>query len=541
MPGDPPCWSHIFYEDENASESEPMTKSTKTIKSASTKASGAKTSAVKSTDTKRSRSKSAVSNGAGAIPRDIEKFLSDNDARICNELFDFLRIPSVSAKSEHNADTKRAADWVKASLDKVGVAAKIYPTAGPPIVVGEWRNAPGAPTVLIYGHYDVQPAEPLDLWTSPPFEPMVRDVKRFARGSVDDKGQLFLHVKALEAHLATRKKLPVNVVVIAEGEEEVGSDHLGQFVEQQKKLLGCDAVVISDSSMFAPGLPSILSSLRGLAYFEINVQGPKSDLHSGSYGGAVVNPAMALARILATFHDKNGRIAIPGFYKKVREWDPKIRKQMRSLPFDDKTLMKETGVNALGGEKGYTTLEKLWIRPTCEVNGMLSGYTGEGAKTVLPAKAMAKVSCRLVPDQDPADIEKLMKAHVARVAPKGVKVGVKHLHGGRPWRAELNGPIFDAARKALGAAFGKEPVITGEGGSIPVVGDFERILGAPVLLVGFGLPGENAHAPNEWMSVENFRIGMAAMAALWDEYGKSGRRCAGSGKRSGKRLRLNGG
>jgi acetylornithine deacetylase/succinyl-diaminopimelate desuccinylase-like protein len=227
---------------------------------------------------------------------------------------------------------------------------------------------------------------------------------------------------------------------------------------------------------------------------------------------------MALARILATFHDENGHIAIPGFYDKVREWDPKIREQMRSLPFDDIAFMEETGVEALGGEKGYTTLEKLWIRPTCEVNGLLSGYTGEGAKTVLPAKAMAKVSCRLVPDQDPADIEKLMKAHVAKVAPRGVKVSVQHLHGGRPWRAELNGPIYEAAKRALYLAFGKQPVITGEGGSIPVVGDFQRILGAPVLLVGFGLPGENAHAPDEWMSDENFRLGMRAMAVLWEEY-----------------------
>jgi acetylornithine deacetylase/succinyl-diaminopimelate desuccinylase-like protein len=462
--------------------------------------------------------------GEKAIPADLEKYLSDNDGRIRTELFEFLRIPSVSAKSDHNADTKRAAEWVKTSLDKIGVPAKIYPTAGHPVVVGEWRNAPGAPTVLIYGHYDVQPAEPLDLWTSPPFEPTVRDGKIFARGSVDDKGQLFLHVKALEAHLATRKKLPLNVVVIAEGEEEIGSEHLASFVEEQKTLLKADAVVISDSAMFAPGLPSILSSLRGLAYFEINVQGPQSDLHSGSYGGAIVNPAMALARILATFHDEKGHIAIAGFYDKVREWDPKIREQMRSLPFDDKTLMKETGVDSLGGEYGYTTLERLWTRPTCEVNGMLSGYTGEGAKTVLPAKAMAKVSCRLVPDQDPAEIEKLMKAHVAKVAPKGVKVSVQHLHGGRPWRAELNGRIYDAARSALRAAFGKEPVITGEGGSIPVVGDFERILGAPVLLVGFGLPGENAHAPDEWMSEENFRLGIRAMATLWDEYSPNGKR-----------------
>jgi acetylornithine deacetylase/succinyl-diaminopimelate desuccinylase-like protein len=509
MPGDPPCWSHLFYDDENADESETMTKTSKT---AAGKTKASKTSASKAV------------NGTGSIPRDIEKFLSDNDGRIRNELFEFLRIPSVSAKSEHNADTKSAAEWVKASLDKIGVPAKVYPTAGHPVVVGEWRGAPGAPTVLIYGHYDVQPAEPLELWTSPPFEPTVRNGNIFARGSVDDKGQVFLHIKALEAHLATRRKLPVNVVVIVEGEEEIGSEHLASFVEQQKNLLKADAVVISDSAMFAPGLPSILSSLRGLAYFEIIVQGPRGDMHSGSYGGAIVNPSMALARILATFHDANGRIAIPGFYKKVREWDPKIRKQMRSLPFDDKTLMKETGVDALGGEKGYTTLEKLWIRPTCEVNGLLSGYTGEGAKTVLPAKAMAKVSCRLVPDQDPVDIEKLMKAHVAKVAPKGVKVDVRHLHGGRPWRAELNGSIYDAARRALGAAFGKEPVITGEGGSIPVVGDFERILGAPVLLVGFGLPGENAHAPDEWMSDENFRLGMRAMATLWDEYAKNGRR-----------------
>lgn len=464
-----------------------------------------------------------------AIASDLENFFSENDQRIHEELYEFLRIPSVSAKSDHNADTKRAAEWVKASLDRIGVPAKIYPTAGHPVVVGEWRKAPGAPTVLIYGHYDVQPPEPLDLWTSPAFEPTVRDGKIFARGSVDDKGQLFLHIKALEAHLATRKKLPVNIVVIAEGEEEIGSEHLAQFVEEQKQLLKADAVVISDSAMFAPGLPSILSSLRGLAYFEINVQGPKGDLHSGSYGGAIVNPAMALARILATLHDENGHIAIPGFYDKVRDWDPKIREQMRSLPFDETAFKEETDVDALGGEKGYTTLEKLWTRPTCEVNGLLSGYTGEGAKTVLPARAMAKVSCRLVPDQDPADIEKLLKAHVAKVAPKGVKADVKALHGGRPWRAELNGPIYDAARRALLAAFSKEPVITGEGGSIPVVGDFERILGAPVLLVGFGLPGENAHAPDEWMSDENFRLGMRAMAVLWEEYGR--REAAGGGRR----------
>ena len=453
-----------------------------------------------------------------AVPADLDAYLTTHDERIRHELFEFLRIPSVSARSEHDADTRRAAEWTADALRAAGLQATVHPTAGHPVVVGEWRGAPaGAPTVLVYGHYDVQPAEPLELWTSPAFEPTVRDGRVYARGSVDDKGQLFLHIKALEAHLQARGALPVNVIVLAEGEEEVGSEHLAPFIDAHAQQLACDAVVISDSAMFAPGLPSILSSLRGLAYFQIDVQGPAQDLHSGSYGGAVVNPAMALARILATLHDADGRIAIHGFYDKVGEWPVKVREQMKSLPFDAEHFRAETGAPCLGGEAGYTILEQLWTRPTCEVNGLLSGYTGEGAKTVLPAKAMAKVSCRLVPDQDPADIEELMKAHVARVAPAGVAVTVTHLHGGRPWRAELNGPLFDAARRALEAAFGREPVITGEGGSIPVVGDFARILGAPVLLVGFGLPGENAHAPDEWMSMENFTTGMRAIATLWDE------------------------
>ena len=452
---------------------------------------------------------------------DLNTFFSENEDRIREELFDFLRIPSVSAKSENDADVARAAEWLKTSLEKAGLKGTIYPTAGHPVVIGEWRNAPGAPTVLVYGHYDVQPAEPLDLWTSPPFEPTIRNGNIYGRGSVDDKGQLFLHVKALEAHLKTRGKLPVNVVVIAEGEEEVGSDNLEAFIEAHKDLLACEAVVISDSSMFAPGQPSILSSLRGLAYFEITVQGPSVDLHSGGYGGAVVNPATALARIVSTFHDENWHIAIDGFYDAVREWPESVRKMMRSLPFDESVYLKETGSPEFGGEAGYTTLERLWTRPTCEVNGLLSGYTGEGAKTVLPSKAMAKVSCRLVPDQAPNDIVKLMNEHVKRVAPAGVTTSVKYLHGGRPWRAELNGPLYDAARRALATAFEKQPVVVGEGGSIPVVGDFERVLGVPVLLVGFGLPGENAHAPDEWMSEENFKIGMRAIAVFWDEYAKA--------------------
>lgn len=452
---------------------------------------------------------------------DLAAYFAANDTRIRDELFDLLRIPSVSARSEHNADTARAAQWVADNMSNAGLRATVHPTAGHPIVVGEWRGAgPDAPTLLIYGHYDVQPAEPLELWHSPAFEPTIRDGKLFCRGSVDDKGQLFIHMKALEAHLKVRGSLPINVIVVAEGEEEVGSDHLAEFIESHKQELACGAVVISDSAMFAPGLPSILSSLRGLAYFQIDVTGPTSDLHSGSYGGAVINPAMALARILATMHDANGHVAIYGFYDRVRDWGEKARREIKSLPFEDEHFRAETGAPALGGEVGYTTLERVWMRPTCEVNGLLSGYTGEGAKTVLPSKAMAKVSCRLVPDQDPREIETLMRAHVERVAPDGVTVTVTVLHGGRPWRAELNGPLYDAGRRALAAAFGKEPVITGEGGSIPVVGDFQQILGAPVLLMGFGLPGENAHAPNEWLSMDNFEKGLRAVAMLYEELGK---------------------
>jgi acetylornithine deacetylase/succinyl-diaminopimelate desuccinylase-like protein len=458
------------------------------------------------------------------IPADLAAHCDAHDARALDELFAFLRIPSVSARSEHKPDCAAAAQFVADALTRIGFTVTIEPTLGHPIVVGEWRQAPaGAPTLLIYGHYDVQPAEPLELWTSPPFEPAVRDGRIYARGSVDDKGQLYLHIKALEAHLAARGTLPVNVIVLAEGEEEVGSENLEAFLEREKARLACDAVVISDSTMFAPGIPSILSSLRGMAYLQIDVRGANGDLHSGMYGGAVVNPAMALARILATMHDDRGRIAIAGFYDRVKPFPDHVRAQMRELPFSDDGLMHEVGVTALGGEAGYTTLEKLWTRPTCEVNGLLSGYTGEGAKTVLPAISMAKVSFRLVPDQDPQEIARLVQAHVERVAPPGVTVTVTNLHGGRPWRADLQGPIIDAGKVALTAAFGREPVITGEGGSIPVVGDFERILGAPVLLMGFGLPGENAHAPDEWISEENYRLGIRAAAVLYDEYGRLAR------------------
>ena len=453
------------------------------------------------------------------IPADLAIWCDAHDARALDELFAFLRIPSVSARSEHKSDCLAAAEFVRNALASIGFKTDIVPTPGHPIVLGEWRQAgPDVPTLLIYGHYDVQPAEPLELWTTPPFEPTLRDGRIYARGSVDDKGQLYLHIKALEAHLAVRGRLPVNVIVLAEGEEEVGSVNLEAFLERERTRLACDAVVISDSTMFAPGIPSILSSLRGLAYLQIDVRGPSGDLHSGMYGGAVVNPAMALARILATFHDDDGRVAIGGFYDSVQPFPDEVRSQMRELPFRDETLMHEVGVTALGGEPNFSTLERLWTRPTCEVNGLLSGYTGEGAKTVLPAVAMAKVSFRLVRDQDPDAIAKLVEQHVRRVTPQGVTATVTALHGGKPWRADLGGPIIEAGKRSLEAAFGRPPVITGEGGSIPVVGDFERIFGTPVLLMGFGLPGENAHAPDEWMSAENYRLGMRAAATLLDEF-----------------------
>jgi acetylornithine deacetylase/succinyl-diaminopimelate desuccinylase-like protein len=331
----------------------------------------------------------------------VEQYLRNHRARFKDELFEFLRIPSVSARSEHRQDVRRTAEWLMQKMKEAGLEVSLHDTAGHPIVLGEWRGAgDSAPTLLIYGHYDVQPPEPLELWTSPAFEPEIRDGRIYARGAVDDKGQLYLHIKAIEAHLKGNGRLPVNVIVVAEGEEEVGSPNLMPFVEEHASRLKADAVVISDSTMFAPGMPTIGASLRGLTYIEIRVRAAKSDLHSGSYGGAVANPATALARIIATFHDDRGHIAIPGFYDDVKA-APEFVEQIRTLPFSDDEYLEETGAPSLFGENGYTTLERLWVRPTCEVNGLLSGYTGEGAKTVLPAHAMAKVSCRSCPTRTP--------------------------------------------------------------------------------------------------------------------------------------------
>lgn len=449
------------------------------------------------------------------------RFLQANLARFRAELDDFLRIPSVSAKRAHDEDTRRAAAWLAERLGEAGLEPEILETDGHPVVLGEWRGAgEEAPTVLVYGHYDVQPPEPLGEWTSPPFEPTERDGRIYARGTADDKGQLYMHVKALETLLHDRGMLPVNIVVLAEGEEEVGSPNLVPFVEAHRQRLAADLVVISDTGMFAEGLPSLLFSLRGLAYFEIHTKGARSDLHSGEYGGAVANPGNALARIVASLHDEHGRIAIEGFYDDVEEWDPATRRGIAELPHDDEAFRRELQVASLSGEDGYGTLERLWIRPSCDVNGLLCGYTDEGAKTVLPNRAMAKVSFRLVPSQSPERVKELLQRHVRRVVPRGVEAEVKELHGGRPWRANIEGPAFEAAREALEEAFGTRPVAMGGGGSIPIVVEFEERLGAPALLLGFSLPGCNLHAPDEWLSVENFEKGIDALVRLYPKLGR---------------------
>jgi acetylornithine deacetylase/succinyl-diaminopimelate desuccinylase-like protein len=398
---------------------------------------------------------------------------------------------------------------------------ELIPTAGYPVVYGDWTGAPGAPTILFYGHYDVQPVDPVELWESPPFEATVRDGEIYARGSADDKGQVFMHFKAVEAHLKQNGRLPVNIKFILEGEEEVGSENLDDFVRANKDRLAADVVVISDSPMFDRGIPSICYGLRGLAYFQIDLRGTKSDLHSGSFGGAVANPAFVLAQILAQLKDRGGRIKIPGFYDDVRPLSDAEREEFKKLPFNETKYRKDLGAPKLFGESGYTTLERIWGRPTAEVNGILSGFTGEGAKTVIPAVAMAKVSMRLVPDQDPDRIAKQFEDYIRKIAPKTVEVKVTRMHGGKPWMTSFDNPFVQAAGRAIEKGFGKAPVFTREGGSIPVVSTFQEELGLPSVLFGVGLPDENAHAPNEKLDVSNFHNGIIASAFLYEEIGHS--------------------
>ncbi len=439
------------------------------------------------------------------------------------ELFELLSIPSISAEPAHKADMQRAAQWLLTKLQAMGVKSEIIPTPGHALVYGEHMAAKGAPTVLIYGHYDVQPVDPLELWTTPPFAPAIRDGAVFARGSSDDKGQVLCHLLAVEALLAETGGLPVNLKLLIEGEEEVGSPNLTPFVGANREKLACDALVVSDSAFFAKGVPSLVYGLRGLCYIEVFVQGPNRDLHSGSFGGGVTNPADALAGMIAALHDSERRVAVPGFYDKVRPLSPAEREEYKRLPHDDEAYMKELGVGGLIGEAGYSTLERVSGRPTLEVNGIWGGYTGEGAKTVLPAKAAAKISCRLVPDQDPDDIARLLEARLKALAPAGITVEVKQHHGGKPFIAALDSPFIEAGKAALAAAFGKQPVLAREGGSIPVVEAFSRELKAPVVLMGLGLPDDNPHSPNEKLDLEQFHKGIETAAHFLALAGKVGR------------------
>jgi acetylornithine deacetylase/succinyl-diaminopimelate desuccinylase-like protein len=452
----------------------------------------------------------------------IIDFINTNRDRYVSELKEYLAIPSISALPQHQADVRRCAEWTADELRNIGLQnVRLVETPGHPVVYGEWLGAPGAPTMLFYGHYDVQPVDPIELWESPPFEATVRDGEIYARGSADDKGQIFMHFKAIEAHLKQSGRLPVNIKVVLEGEEEVGSEHLDAFIRDHKEELAASVVVISDSTMFDRGVPSICYGLRGLAYFQIDVRGTASDLHSGSFGGAVANPAFVLAQLLAQMKDKGGRIKIPGFYDDVRELAPAEREEFAKLPFNEKKYRRELAAPKLFGESGYTTLERVWGRPTFEVNGLQSGFTGEGAKTVIPAVSMAKVSMRLVPDQDPKKIGDLFEAFVQKVAPKTVDVKLTRMHGGKPWMTSFDNPFVQAAARAIDKGFGKRPVFNREGGSIPVVSTFQEVLGLPTVLFGVGLPDENAHAPNEKLDLGNFHNGVIASAHLYDEIAKS--------------------
>ena len=451
----------------------------------------------------------------------IVDFINLHRDRYVEELKSYLAIPSISALPQHQPDVRRCAEWTAQELERIGMQnVRLIETPGNPVVYADWLGAPGAPTMLFYGHYDVQPVDPLELWTSPPFEATVRDGEIYARGSADDKGQIFMHIKAIEAWLKQTGSLPVNIKIFIEGEEEVGSKHLDQFVRDHKDQLAADVVVISDSPMFDRGIPSICYGLRGLAYFQIDIRGTKSDLHSGSFGGAVANPAFVLGQILSQMKDKGGRVKIAGFYDDVRPLRDEEREQWKRLPFNEKRYRKELGAPKLFGETGYSTLERVWARPTFEVNGLLAGFTGEGAKTVIPATAMAKVSMRLVPDQDPDKVANLFEAYLKKVAPKTVDVTLTRMHGGKPWMADFDNPYVQAAGRAIELGFGKAPVFNREGGSIPVVSTFQQVLGVPSVLFGIGLPDENAHAPNEKLDLGNFHGGVIASAYLYEELGK---------------------
>jgi len=452
----------------------------------------------------------------------IVKYINDNRNNFVDELKEFLKIPSISTNPENKEDVRKCADYVKQQLDLIGLQnVEIYKTPGHPIVYGDWLKAgDDKTTVLIYGHYDVQPVDPLNLWTDPPFSPVVRKDNIYARGSADDKGQVFIHMKSIQAHIINNKSLPINIKFLIEGEEEIGSVNLDSFIEKNKELLKCDYVIVSDTAMFDYDVPSICYGLRGLAYMQVEVTGANRDLHSGSFGGAVDNPINALAHIICKLKNEKGKVLIDGFYDDVLPLTKKERAEYSKLPFDEKKYIEGLEVDELFGEEGYSTIERASGRPTLDCNGIWGGFQGEGAKTVLPSKAAAKISMRLVPNQEPEKIEKLFIDYVKKVSPKSVKVVANSLHGGKGAITPLDSPGIDAAVEALKKGFGREPVFVREGGSIPVVNTFQTLLNSPTILLGFGLPDENAHSPDEHLNLNNFHRGILSIAHYFNELSK---------------------
>ena len=440
--------------------------------------------------------------------------------RFVAELGEWLRIPSVSAQPEHRTDMARSAEHLAACLQPLNPdQVAVWQTRGHPAVFASWKRAPGKPTVLIYGHHDVQPVDPLQQWISPPFEASVRDGRLYARGATDDKGQVWIHVKAIETLHKCLGELPVNLLLMVEGEEEVGSTNLLQLFRDHPEQLAADLVCVSDTDMLQPGLPSICTALRGIAYFELRLRSASGDLHSGSFGGAVSNAANEIVRVLSSLHGAGGEVAIEGFYDDVRPASAQEREAMAAIPFDAELFGRQASGAAPCGETGYSTLERLWTRPALDLHGITAGFQAEGSKTVIPAVASAKLSFRLVADQTPQRVEQLLRAHLARVCAPGVAVELKALHSGRPYRAPAAHPAFAAARSALKEAFGRTAVLTGEGGSIPFVREISDATARPCLLMGFGLPDGNAHAPNEWLSLDNFVKGIESVALLYQALG----------------------
>jgi acetylornithine deacetylase/succinyl-diaminopimelate desuccinylase-like protein len=453
-----------------------------------------------------------------AIDSAVEAFLARGaDARL-ESYKELLRIPSISTLPEHAEDCRRAAEWIAADMRRIGLEhVEVAETGGHPIVYADWLHAPGAQTVLVYCHYDVQPVDPLELWESPPFEPIVKDGRILGRGAEDDKAQLHMHLQAAEAMLATRRALPINLKYVFEGEEESSSAHLDAWLAANRERIAADVAVISDTGFFEDNIPAITIGLRGLMYAQIDVVGTAVDLHSGGYGGVVQNPANALAVIIAALKGADGRIAVPGFYDDVVELTPDDRDRFAALPFDEEAYRAHLDVPALFGEAGFTALERRGARPTLDVNGIWGGFQGEGSKTIIPAHAHAKVSCRLVPDQDPEAIFEGLRSFVEEIAPPGVRTTVRYLGGGRPSLTPADHPVTKAAARALEATFGREPVYIREGGSIPVCASFEETLGEPVVLLGFAQPDGHAHAPNEWMDLGNYETGIRTIVRFWDE------------------------